>query len=239
MEISGTEEFFFMFPTNPHDIQHRAILPTALGLARLFCVPTLVVIFTAGCGWSNQARGTAIGVGTGAAAGAAVGSQTGSTVRGAIIGATVGGAAGMIIGSQMDKHAEELVYSLPGATVQRIGEGIAVTFPDGILFPFDSDQLLPEARTNLTRLAQSLQEYPNTRVLVVGHTDSDGAASYNQALSERRARAAADFMVTRGLARSRLSTVGAGENEPIASNSTVFGRSQNRRVEVAIFSTGG
>jgi len=197
---------------------------------------TLAVAVTTGCGWSNQTKGTVIGAGTGAAAGAVVGSKTGSTVRGAIIGATVGGAAGMVIGNQMDKHAEELEYALPGATVQRIGEGIAVTFPDGILFPFDSDQLYPEARENLIRFAESLMEYPNTTVLVVGHTDSVGAAAYNQSLSERRARSAADFIAANGLARARVSTVGAGADEPIATNSTDDGRSQNRRVEVAIFS---
>jgi outer membrane protein OmpA-like peptidoglycan-associated protein len=202
-----------------------------LGLSAL----TLAVAVTTGCSWSNQTKGTIVGTGTGAAAGAAVGSQTGSTVRGAIIGAAVGGAAGMIIGNQMDKHAEELEYALPGAHVQRIGEGIAVTFPDGLLFPFDSDQLRPEARENLIRFAASLAQYPNTTVLVVGHTDSDGAASYNQLLSERRARSAADFIALQGLARARLNTVGAGENEPIATNSTAAGKSQNRRVEVAIF----
>ena len=196
---------------------------------------TLAVAVTTGCGWSNQTRGTIIGAGAGAAAGAVVGNQTGSTVRGAIIGAAVGGAAGMVIGNQMDKHAEELAYALPGAHVQRIGEGIAVTFPDGILFPFDSDQLHPEARQNLIKFANSLAQYPNTTVLVVGHTDSDGEAAYNQALSERRARAAADFISANGLARARLNTVGVGEDEPIATNSTDLGRSQNRRVEVAIY----
>jgi outer membrane protein OmpA-like peptidoglycan-associated protein len=204
-------------------------------IARGLSVLTLTLAVTAGCGWSNQTRGTIAGAGAGAAAGAVIGNQTGSTVRGAIIGATLGGAAGMVIGNQMDQHAEELAYALPGAQVHRIGEGIAVTFPDGILFPFDSDQLHPEARTNLTRFARSLAEYPNTTVLVVGHTDSDGAAAYNQSLSERRARSAADFIVANGLARSRLSTIGAGENEPIATNATEAGRSQNRRVEVAIF----
>lgn len=207
-------------------------------IARGLSVLTIAVALTTGCGWSNQARGTAAGAGAGAAAGAVVGNQTGSTVRGAIIGATLGGAAGMVIGNQMDKHAEELEAALPDAHVQRIGEGIAVTFPDGILFAFDSQDLRAEARANLEEFAQSLEGYPNTTVMVVGHTDDDGATEYNQSLSERRAQAAADFIVANGVAGSRISTVGAGESEPIATNSTDAGRSQNRRVEVAIFSEG-
>jgi len=217
-------------PSLPHStrVLRRGTLLSVSALALAFSTAT-------GCGWSNQTRGTIIGAGSGAAAGAAVGRATGSTIRGAIIGATVGGAAGMVIGNRMDQHAEELAYALPGAYVQRIGEGIAVTFPDGLLFPFDSDQLRPEARDNLTSLARSLVQYPNTTVLIVGHTDSVGAEAYNQSLSERRARSAANYLVQGGIASSRLNPVGAGENEPIASNDTDAGRNQNRRVEIAIF----
>jgi outer membrane protein OmpA-like peptidoglycan-associated protein len=196
---------------------------------------TLFVALAGGCAWSNKAKGAVIGAGAGGAAGAAVGHATGSTVRGAIIGAAVGGAAGAVIGHQMDQHARDLAYEMPGAHVQRIGEGIAVTFPDGLLFPFDSDQLHPEAREHMRRFAASLEKYPNTRALVVGHTDSVGAAAYNQALSERRATATADFIAANGVLRSRITTVGLGETEPIAANDSDAGRSQNRRVEVAIF----
>jgi outer membrane protein OmpA-like peptidoglycan-associated protein len=196
---------------------------------------TLVLALTTGCAWSNKARGAVIGAGAGGAAGAVVGNATGSTVRGAIIGAAVGGAAGAVIGHQMDQQAREIEHDIPGAHVQRIGEGIAVTFPDGLLFPFDSDQLHPEARENMRAFAASLAKYPNTRAMVVGHTDSVGAAQYNQTLSERRARAAADFIAANGVDRSRISTVGSGMNEPIATNDTESGRSQNRRVEVAIY----
>ena len=195
----------------------------------------LVVSLTTGCNWSRTAQGAVIGAGAGAAAGAAVGHATGSTVRGAIIGAAVGGTAGALIGRRMDQQAEELRFALPDAEISRIGEGIAITFPSGLLFPFDSDQLHPEARDNLTRLAGSLQEYDDTRVLIVGHTDSVGSAQYNQGLSERRARSAADHLVRQGIDRSRIDMVGAGELEPIATNETAEGRSQNRRVEVAIF----
>ncbi len=200
-----------------------------------FTLGALVLMLASGCAWSNKAKGAVIGAGAGGAAGAVVGNATGSTVRGAIIGAVVGGASGAVIGHQMDQHAKELAYDLPGAQVQRIGEGIAVTFPEGLLFPFDSDQLHSDARENLRRFAASLVKYTNTRTVVVGHTDSDGSESYNQALSERRARAAADFMAANGVAASRISAVGSGETEPIATNATIDGRSQNRRIEVAIF----
>lgn len=198
-------------------------------------VCTFVLSLTTACNWSRTAQGAAVGAGAGGAVGAAVGKATGSTVRGAIIGAAVGGTAGALIGRRMDQQAEELQFALPDAHVQRIGEGIAVTFPSGLLFPFDSDQLQPAARENLTRLAESLETYDDTRVLIVGHTDSVGSAQYNQGLSERRARSAADFLARQGIDRSRIDTVGAGENEPIDTNETADGRQENRRVEVAIF----
>jgi outer membrane protein OmpA-like peptidoglycan-associated protein len=183
----------------------------------------------------QREKGAAIGAAAGAAVGGVIGNNTGSTARGAIIGAVLGGTAGAVIGHQMDQHARELEYALPGAHVQRMGEGIAVTFPDGLLFPFDSDQLHLQARENMRAFAASLAAYPNTRALVVGHTDSVGAADYNQGLSERRARSTADYIASSGVARSRISIVGSGEREPVATNETDAGRRENRRVEVAIF----
>jgi len=190
----------------------------------------------AGCAsMSGLQKGAIIGAGSGAAVGAAVGKATGSTARGAIIGAAVGGTAGAIIGRKMDKQAEELAVSIPGATVQRVGEGIVVTFDSGILFGFDSAELSPEARENLRNLAASLEKHGDTEVLLVGHTDGVGSDTYNQALSERRAKAAADFLVAQGLAANRVRATGRGLSEPIASNETDEGRQENRRVEVAIF----
>ena len=208
-------------------------------LAVVLTVAALVP--AAGCATKSQ-TGAIIGAGAGGAVGAVIGKATGSTVRGAIIGAAVGGVAGAVIGHQMDKHAEELAFELPGATVQRIGEGIAVTFPEGLLFAFDSDQVTPGARENLRKLAASLNRYPNTRMLIVGHTDSDGSADYNMDLSNRRAVAAADFIAGEGIDRARVGTAGRGEAEPIATNSSDEGRRQNRRVEIAIYAsaaTGG
>lgn len=179
--------------------------------------------------------GAVIGAAGGAVAGAVIGKQVGNTAAGAIIGAAVGGAAGAVIGRQMDKQAEELRAEIPGATVQRVGEGIVVTFESGLLFPFNSTDLLPAGRQNLQNLAQSLSEYPETEVLIVGHTDAVGSDAYNQTLSENRATSAADILASYGVPRARIRTAGRGESEPIAGNETEAGQAQNRRVEVAIF----
>jgi outer membrane protein OmpA-like peptidoglycan-associated protein len=196
----------------------------------------LAIAATSCASWGKQEKGAVIGAAGGAVLGGAIGHATGSTARGAIIGAVVGGAAGAIIGRRMDRQAEELAKELPpGAQVSRVGEGIAVTFPDGILFPFDSASLRPEARDNLRSLAESLRDNARTDVLIVGHTDSTGRPGYNQGLSERRARSAADFLAGQGVARGRLRTEGRGESEPIASNESEADRQRNRRVEVAIY----
>jgi outer membrane protein OmpA-like peptidoglycan-associated protein len=184
---------------------------------------------------SKKGNGALIGGGAGAGVGAVIGNQTGSTARGAIIGAVVGGLAGTIIGNQMDQQAKGIQQTVVGATVERVGEGIQVTFASGLLFDFDAAQILPAAAQNLRNLAASLNQYPNTNVLIVGHTDASGTADYNQALSERRAQAASDFLVSQGVSASRLRTIGRGEMEPVATNATDAGRAQNRRVEVAIY----
>jgi outer membrane protein OmpA-like peptidoglycan-associated protein len=183
---------------------------------------------------NRKEKGAVVGAAAGGAVGAVVGNQTGSTVRGAIIGAVVGGAAGAVIGHQMDQQAKELQQSIPGATVARVGEGIAVTFASGLLFDFDSDALRAEAQLNFRNLAASLDKYPNTDVLIVGHTDAVGDNAYNQALSERRSAAARLYLTAQGVASSRLRAMGRGETEPIATNDSDAGRQQNRRVEIAI-----
>ena len=195
-------------------------------------------IVLSGCaGMSQKQRGAVIGATAGAAVGGVVGNQTGSTVRGAIIGAIVGGAAGAVIGHQMDQQAKELEQNIPGATIQRVGEGIAVTFPSGILFPFNSTEILPAGRENLQQLAKSLENYPNSDVLIVGHTDSVGTDAYNQDLSQRRAQAASAYLQSLGVPASRLQTQGRGESEPIESNDSDAGRARNRRVEIAIYAS--
>ena len=183
----------------------------------------------------KQKKGTGIGAAGGGLLGALIGHKTGSTARGAIIGAVVGGAAGALIGRRMDSQAEKLAQELEGAQVSRVGEGIAVTFDSGILFPFDSSELTAQAGSNLAKLAASLQSESQTNVMIVGHTDSDGADAYNQQLSERRGRSALDYLSSHGVAYSRLNSQGRGETEPIASNGTDEGKRQNRRVEIAIY----
>ena len=203
----------------------------------------LVIVATgalaaAGCASTPRERkGAVIGAGTGAVAGGLIGRAAGSTAKGAIIGAAVGGAAGAIIGRRMDQQAAELEKEVPNAEVERVGEGILVTFDSGILYDYDSAVVKPAARDNLRNLAQSLDKYPGTNIVLVGHTDADGADSYNQDLSERRAAAAADYLVTQGVPRARIDATGRGETEPVASNDTAAGKAQNRRVEIAIFAS--
>lgn len=198
----------------------------------------LLLVLGACSGLSNKQKGAAGGATSGAVLGAVIADATGgSTAVGAIIGAAVGGAAGAAIGGRMDRQAEELENELPGADVQRVGEGIQVTFDSGILFDFDSSTLRGNARANLADLAASLTEYPGTSVLVVGHTDGVGADAYNQSLSERRANAARSYLLSQGLSPSRVDAVGMGESEPVADNDSDWGRQANRRVEVAIFAS--
>ncbi|MDQ3070564.1 MAG: OmpA family protein, partial [Acidobacteriota bacterium] len=180
-------------------------------------------------------QGGAIGAAGGAVVGGVIGRAAGSTAKGAIIGAAVGGAAGLIIGQRMDKQASELEREIPGAQVERVGEGILVTFDSGILYDYDSATVKPAARDNLRKLVTSLEKYPGTNVVLVGHTDGDGADAYNQDLSQRRARAAADFLAAQGVPRARIEASGRGESEPVAGNDTAQGKQQNRRVEIAIF----
>ncbi len=205
----------------------------ALGAFTLLGALTL-----SGCAaMSQKERGAVIGATAGAAVGGVIGNQTGSTARGAIIGAVVGGAAGAVIGHQMDQQAKELEQNIPGATIARVGEGIAVTFSSGILFPYNSTDILPAGRTNLDQLAASLQKYADSDVLIVGHADSDGSDTYNLDLSQRRANAALAYLQARGVPSTRVHATGKGEAEPIASNSTEAGKQQNRRVEIAIYAS--
>jgi outer membrane protein OmpA-like peptidoglycan-associated protein len=205
----------------------RTLTTGRLGTAT---IATVMLLSVSGC--SSNLRTGALG---GAAAGAVVGGLAGGSVRGAIVGAAIGGAAGAAVGAIMDSQAEDLQDRLPNARVERIGEGIAVTFDSGILFAVNQSTLQPAGQQNLRDLAASLEEYEGTEVLVVGHTDSTGEEAYNQSLSERRADSARTFLTGAGLDAGRVRAMGRGELEPIATNDTDAGRQQNRRVEIAIF----
>ena len=187
---------------------------------------------------SKTEKGVVIGGGAGAVVGGAVGKVIfGETAKGAIVGAVIGGAAGAIIGRQMDKQAQELEKEIKDAEIARVGEGIVVTFDSGLLFDFDSAELRSSARSNLTELSESVKEYDNTDLMIVGHTDDIGSDEYNDRLSERRAESAAAYLFEKGIRPGRITTMGKGEADPIATNDSDEGRQLNRRVEVVIYAS--
>ena len=201
-------------------------------------VSCLLVGSLASCAtMSKTSKGGAIGGAAGGVVGSVIGHQSGSTAKGAIIGAILGGAAGALIGHSMDQQAKELKQNIPGATVERVGEGIKVTFASGLLFDFDSDVVRGNARTNLDELARSLDKYDGSNLMIVGHTDNVGRDDYNQNLSERRANSAMRYLESRNVDPNRIDTRGVGEMEPVASNATDSGRARNRRVEIAIYAS--
>lgn len=194
-----------------------------------------ISIILSGCKANNTTKGGAIGAGVGGVIGGVIGHQSDNTAVGAIIGATVGGATGAIIGRYMDKQAEELKADLKGAEVERVGEGIKITFDSGLMFDLDSYQLKPETQNNLVNLSKTLKKYDDTNILIEGHTDNTGTDDYNMKLSDERADRVASFLIDQGVKGSRIDTEGYGESQPIDSNETSAGRQKNRRVEVAIY----
>jgi outer membrane protein OmpA-like peptidoglycan-associated protein len=188
-----------------------------------------------GCGASNTVKGGAIGAAAGGVIGGIIGNQAGNTAVGAIIGAAIGGTAGALIGNYMDKQAEEMQRDIEGAKIERVGEGIKITFASGILFAVNSSDLQPAAQENIGKLAAILNKYPDTNILVEGHTDSTGSDEYNKSLSDRRAASVANYAKSMNVKGERFTTVGYGESQPLMSNSTAEGRQANRRVEIAIF----
>ena len=170
----------------------------------------------------------------GGVAGRLIGGKSG-TAKGAIIGAVVGGTAGVLIGRKMDKAAAELRRDLEGAKVERVGEGIKITFASGILFGTNSSNLTPEAAGNIDQLAATLKKYSDTSVVVEGHTDSSGSNAINKPLSERRAQAVSNEIQGQGVDSGRITATGYGSTQPVGDNATATGKAANRRVEVAIF----
>jgi len=189
-----------------------------------------VVAVLSGCSASNKTKGAAIGAGSGAVVGGLIGKGSGNTAVGAIIGAGIGGAAGALIGDRMDKQAAELKADLKGARVERVGEGIKITFDSGLMFDFDSYSLRTQTKSNLTDLARTLNKYPDTNIRIEGHTDKTGSEEYNLTLSRERAEAVEQYLVTQQVKANRTTTYGYGEEQLISANDQ-----ENRRVEVAIY----
>lgn len=180
---------------------------------------------------------TAIGGVGGAVAGALLGGLIGGKT-GRIVGAGIGGVAGGVVGYQMDKQIKELKEQTAGSGVDVTetdnGSAILVNLPDGVTFDVGSATLKPEFRATLDKVAESLIQYPDSLIDVYGHTDSTGSDAFNQTLSESRARTVLNYLVSRGVPAARVRSQGFGETMPVASNDTVEGRAQNRRVEIKI-----
>jgi outer membrane protein OmpA-like peptidoglycan-associated protein len=193
---------------------------------------TLAMVLLGACSdMSRQQKGVAFGAGAGAVIG---GILMEDTAAGAILGAVIGGAAGAFIGDYMDRQAAEIERDIEGARVERIGEGIKITFDSGILFEVNKADLQSVAQENLVQLSGILLKYEDTNVLIEGHTDSDGSEEHNLQLSERRARSVSSFLAGHEVSSPRMSIVGYGESQPAVENTTVEGKRENRRVEIAI-----
>src|SRR5512137_1256561 len=197
-------------------------------------VVSLVLMSYSCANWSKTAKGAAIGGAAGAVVGGVVGKIAGNTLLGAIAGAAVGGAAGAFIGRHMDKQAEEMRRDLQGAKVERVGEGIKITFDSGLMFDINKYDLRSASQDNLTKLAAILNKYPDTNILVEGHTDSTGTRELNMPLSENRAKSVAAYLATLNVPSARFTVHGYGFDQPLGDNNTQAGRQQNRRVDLAI-----
>ncbi|WP_461109295.1 OmpA family protein [Spirosoma koreense] len=180
-------------------------------------------------------KGAIVGASGGAVVGAVIAQKSGNTALGAILGATVGGAAGAVIGRRMDKQAEEMKRQMPSAQVERVGEGIKITFGSDILFDTDSYALKPETKQQLDDFAKTLNKYEDTDIRIEGHADATGTDDHNLKLSKQRADAVGSYLETLGVKTSRIAEKGYGEAQPVADNSTEAGRRKNRRVDVAVF----
>ena len=189
---------------------------------------------------NNKQKGAVIGAAGGAVLGAIIGNNVGKGGNGelgAVIGGVVGGTAGVLIGNKMDKQAQKIEEEIPAAQVERVDDGIVITFDEGSGVYFDTNKYNINAASQVTldKLTGVLREYPDTNVLVVGHTDSVGADDYNMTLSKNRAYAVTNYFTNnKGLSSSRFTTNWFGETTPIADNSTADGRAKNRRVNVVI-----
>ena len=195
------------------------------------------VLLTACAEMTPQQRGTAQGAGIGALGGAVIGRATGSnnTARGAAIGAAVGAIGGNIWSKRMEERRVAMEQATRGTGVQvsrTSDDQLKLNIPNDISFDTGSSAIRPQLRSVLDPFAASLRDDPNTRIEVIGHTDSTGSPAINNPLSIDRAQSVRDYLASRGVSPARIGTAGRGEREPVADNSTDAGRARNRRVEI-------
>lgn len=217
-------------------------MKTTLKNISLLTVALVLVISFTNCkavqNANNKQKGAAIGAAGGAILGAIIGNNVGkgNSELGAVIGGVVGGGAGVLIGNKMDKQAQKIEEEIPGAIVERVDNGIVVTFDEnsGVYFDTEKYNINTASQTTLNKLAGVMLEYPDTNILVVGHTDSSGSADYNMTLSKNRANAVTSYLSGKGLMYNRFTTKWFGEEQPTNDNSTAEGRAKNRRVNIAI-----
>ena len=204
-------------------------------LLNFMLIGTMLVMSVGCASLSRKEKGAIIGASSGAVVGGAIGAAAGNTALGAILGAAIGGAAGTYIGNYMDKQAAEIERDIDGAKIERVGEGIKITFDSGILFDVNKAELKAKSKEELAQLAAILNKYEDTNILLEGHTDSTGTYEHNLELSKRRAQAVSNQLAINGSNPARITIMGYGPSQPVASNVTVEGRQLNRRVEVAIW----
>ena len=188
---------------------------------------------------NNKQKGTAIGAAGGALLGAIIGNNVGNgknSKLGAVIGGVLGGGAGILIGKKMDEQAKKIETEIPGAVVERVDDAILVTFDEnsGVYFDTNKSNINTKSKATLDKLAKVFMEFADTKILVVGHTDSSGKDDYNLILSEKRAKAVTNYLISDGIASTRFETLWYGETQPKYDNATPEGRAKNRRVNVAI-----
>ena len=207
-----------------------------LGISIMFLLATLFSGCTAVKNSNNTQRGAGIGAGAGALIGAIIGNNSKiGTAGGALIGAAIGGGTGALIGNKMDKQAREIDQALPGADLERVGEGIRLVLKeDAVRFDTGKAALTTQAKANLDKLVAVFKEYADTNIEIFGYTDNTGSSEFNLTLSQKRAESVKNYLISKALVGTRFKTTGLGIADPIDTNETAEGRTQNRRVEFAI-----
>jgi outer membrane protein OmpA-like peptidoglycan-associated protein len=218
-------------------------MKTAITKIGVYLISLFIIISLTNCkaiqNANNKQKGAVIGATGGAVLGAIIGNNVGKGGNGelgAVIGGVVGGTAGVLIGAKMDKQAQKIEEEIPGAKVERVDDAIVVTFDEnsGVYFATDKYNINTASQTTLNKLSSIFIEYPDTNILIVGHTDSVGSEDYNMTLSKNRANAVTNYLVGKGLSSGRFTTNWFGETQPMHDNATAEGRAKNRRVNVAI-----